>query len=104
LVVILSWQIRRLGSYTTRGWTWGWHGVDFRDFSWFVANLFLSSNFDPDGHRDDESSSSRSAIGALVLLMILVLVGLWIIDVLRQTDALQDCVLQGRTNCMPSLR
>ncbi len=76
----------------------------FRDFSWFVVNLFLSSEFDPHGHRDDGSSSSRNAIGALVLLMILVLVGLWIIDVLRQTDALQDCVLQGRTNCMPSLR
>jgi hypothetical protein len=76
----------------------------FREFSWFLANLFLSWDFDPDGHRDDGSSNSRSAIGALVLLTILVLVGLWIIDVLRQTDALQDCVLQGRTNCMPSLR
>ncbi len=78
--------------------------MEFRDFSWFVANLFLSWNFDPDGQRDDGSSSSRNVIGALVLLMILVLVGLWIVDVLRQTDALQDCVLQGRTNCMPSLR
>ncbi len=76
----------------------------FREFSWFVINLFLSWDFDPDGPRDDGWSGSRSAIGALVLLMILVLVGLWIIDVLRQTDALQDCVLQGRTNCLPSLR
>ena len=76
----------------------------FRELSWFVANLFLPLNFDPDGHRDDGSSSSRSAVVALILLMILVLVGLWIIDALRQSDALQDCVLQGRTNCMPSLR
>jgi hypothetical protein len=76
----------------------------FREFSWSVARLFLSWDFDPDGHRDDGSDSIRSAVGALILLMILVLVGLWIVDVLRQTDALQDCVLQGRTNCMPSLR
>jgi hypothetical protein len=76
----------------------------FRTFSWFLPTIFLSWDFDPDGHRDDGSDSSRSAIGALVLLMILVLVGLWIVDVLRQTDALQDCVLQGRTNCLPSLR
>ena len=76
----------------------------FRDFSWFVVNLFLPWEFDPDGYRDDRSSSSRSAVGALVLLVVLVVAGLWIIDALRQTDALQDCVLQGRTNCMPSLR
>jgi hypothetical protein len=76
----------------------------FREFSWFLASLFLSWDFDPDRHRDDGSSSGRNAIGALVLLLILVLVGLWIIDALRQTDALQDCVLQGRTNCLPSLR
>ncbi len=78
--------------------------VVFRDVSWLVANLFLPWNFEPDGHRDDGSSSSRSAIGALLLLAMLVLVGLWIVDALRHTDALQDCVLQGRTNCMPSLR
>ena len=76
----------------------------FRDFSWFVFSLFQTWNFDPDGHREDGSSSSRSAIGALVLLMVLVLVGLWIIDALRHVDALQDCVLQGRTNCVNSLR
>ena len=76
----------------------------FREFSWFVVNFFLSWDYDPDGHRDGGSSNSRSVIGALILLMVLVLVGLWIIDALRQTDALQDCVLQGRTNCLPSLR
>jgi hypothetical protein len=74
----------------------------FRDLSWFVAHVFLSWNFDPDGHRDHGSGSGRSTIGALVLLM--VGVGLWIVDALRHSDALQDCVLQGRTNCLPSLR
>jgi hypothetical protein len=78
--------------------------VVFREVSWFVVNLLLPWNFEPDGHRDEGSSSSRSAMGALVLLMILVLVGLWIVEALRHSDALQDCVLQGRTNCMPSLR
>jgi hypothetical protein len=72
--------------------------VMFRDLSWFVANVFLSWNSDPHGHRDD------GVIGALVLLMVLIGVGLWIVDALRHTAALQDCVLQGRTNCLPSLR
>ncbi len=76
----------------------------FREISWFAFNFFLSQDFNPEGHRDDGSSGSRSAVLALVLLMILVLAGLWIIDVLRQSDALQDCVLQGRTNCLPSQR
>ena len=76
----------------------------FRELSWFFVNLFLPWDFGPDGHRDDGSSSIRSAVGALVLLAILVLLGLWIIDALRHADALQDCVLQGRTNCLPSLR
>ena len=76
----------------------------FREFSWFVVNIFLSWDFDPDRRGGEGSGGSRGAVGALVLLAVLVLVGLWIIDALRQTDALQDCVLQGRTNCMPSLR
>jgi hypothetical protein len=78
--------------------------VMFREFSWFVADVFLSWGSGPDGHRDDGPTNGRNAIGALILLFFLVLIGLWIIDALRDTDALQDCVLQGRTNCLPSLR
>ena len=81
-----------------------WAAWCFGNLPGSSLNLFLPWNFDSGGHRDDGSSGVRGAIGALVLLAILVLVGLWIIDALRQTDALQDCVLQGRTNCMPSLR
>ena len=32
----------------------------FREFSWFLASLFLSWDFDPDRHRDDGSSSAQS--------------------------------------------
>jgi hypothetical protein len=78
--------------------------VMFREFSWFLFTLFLQWDFDPNGQGDDGSANIRNALGAIVLLAVLVLLGLWIIDALRQADALQDCVLQGRTNCLPSLR
>jgi hypothetical protein len=76
----------------------------FREFSWVLFNLFLPWNFDRDGHGDDGPINIRGALGALLLLAALIMLGLWIIDALRQADALQDCVLQGRTNCLPSMR
>jgi hypothetical protein len=76
----------------------------FREFSWFLFTLFLPWGFDSNGQGDDGPAHIRNALGAIVLLAVLVMLGLWIIDALRQTDALQDCVLQGRTNCLPSLR
>lgn len=76
----------------------------FQAMLWFVTNLFLQWHFDPDGDPDDGPVSRRGIIASLVLLLILVFIGLRIIDVLRETSALQDCVMQGRTNCVPSIR
>ncbi len=76
--------------------------MDFREFSWFVASLFLSWDSDPDGRPEGEPLGTRNIIALFVLILVLILVGLRIIDVLRETGTLQDCVMQGRTNCVPS--
>jgi hypothetical protein len=68
---------------------------------WFVASLF----HDPSGLSggpDWDPASRRNALGAIIFLVLLALIGLRIVHMLRQMDALQDCVMQGRTNCVPS--
>ena len=37
----------------------------------------------------------------LIVIVLLVIVGLFLIHVLRDMSRVQDCVMQGRTNCAP---
>jgi hypothetical protein len=76
--------------------------VSFRDFVWFAGGLFVWWNSGPAEEPDEEPVSRRSLIAILILLLVLIIASLRIIDVLRHADALQDCVMQGRTNCMPT--
>jgi hypothetical protein len=46
-------------------------------------------------------NSRRAALVALVFILLLVLGGLLLEHVLRDSSSLQDCVMQGRTNCAP---
>jgi hypothetical protein len=41
----------------------------------------------------------RGALMALLAIIVLILAGLWISGALRSTGNVQDCVMQGRTNC-----
>jgi hypothetical protein len=75
--------------------------LEFREALQFVAGIFVESS-DLRGSADDEPDSRRGALAALIFLLLFALLGLHIVHVLRQVDALQDCVLQGRTNCVPS--
>ncbi len=50
---------------------------------------------------DAPEPSRRSALIALLAVVLLVLGGLWISGALRRTGAVQDCVMAGRTNCAP---
>jgi hypothetical protein len=77
--------------------------VSFRELPWFIVSCFVWWESDPRGEPDEQPVSRRGIIVALILLLTLVLVSLWIINALRQTDALQDCVMQGRTNCIASI-
>jgi hypothetical protein len=78
--------------------------MSFRELPLLIVSLFVRGGFDRNDGPNETPMAGRSIVGALILLLLLVLVSLWTIDALRQTDALQDCVMQGRTNCVPAIR
>jgi hypothetical protein len=43
----------------------------------------------------------RGAAIGLLVVVVLVVMGLFLIHVLRDMSKIQDCVMQGRTNCAP---
>jgi hypothetical protein len=75
--------------------------LEFREAVWFVAGIFMESS-DRTGDGDDQPDTRRSALAALIFLLLFALLCLQIVHVLRRNDALQDCVMQGRTNCVPN--
>jgi hypothetical protein len=56
---------------------------------------------DPEPDDPKVPDSRRTALLALVFLLLLVLGGLLLEHVLSDSSRLQDCVMQGRTNCDP---
>jgi hypothetical protein len=55
----------------------------------------------PDDDRDDGSNtySPRAVLLAVAFLLLLVLAVLYIIGKLHDMSSIQDCVMQGRSNC-----
>jgi len=49
-----------------------------------------------------DSYSPRAVLLALALLIVLVLGGLFLFYTLRNSSNLEDCVMQGRSNCTES--
>jgi hypothetical protein len=49
-----------------------------------------------------DSYSPRAVLLALALLVVLVLGGLFLFYTLRESSSLEDCVMQGRSNCTES--
>lgn len=47
----------------------------------------------------DDTYSPRAVLLALAVLLVLVIGGLLLFYALRDTSNLQDCVMQGRSNC-----
>jgi hypothetical protein len=56
---------------------------------------------DPESHRRQDAHSPRAAIVGLIVCLVLVLGGLFLVYKLKAMSALQDCVMEGRTNCAP---
>jgi hypothetical protein len=52
-------------------------------------------------HREEDSNSHRAALLGLLICLLLVLGGLFLVNELRKMSSIQDCVMQGRTNCSP---
>jgi hypothetical protein len=55
-----------------------------------------------ESHRAEDSRSQRAALIGLAICLALVLGGLFLVHELKKTSELQDCVMQGRTNCAPA--
>jgi hypothetical protein len=58
-------------------------------------------NDDLETHRRQDAHSQRAALIGLAICLALVLGGLLLVYALKKSSALQDCVMQGRTNCAP---
>jgi hypothetical protein len=43
----------------------------------------------------------RAALVGLIVIALLVCLGLFLTHVLRDLSRVQDCAMQGRTNCVP---
>lgn len=56
---------------------------------------------DLESHRPRDAHSHRAAIVGLIVCLVLVLGGLFLVYKLKAMSALQDCVMEGRTNCAP---
>jgi hypothetical protein len=48
---------------------------------------------------DEPPDGRRGALLALAFLVVLGLLGLWVSGALHRTSAVQDCAMQGRSNC-----
>jgi hypothetical protein len=55
---------------------------------------------DLESHRHEDTRSQRAALLGLVICLLLVLGGLFLYYKLKRMSDLQDCVMQGRTNCV----
>jgi hypothetical protein len=55
----------------------------------------------PRGPPPPERDPRRGALVGLIVAALLVLLGLIIVRVLGNAGRLQDCAMQGRTNCAP---
>jgi hypothetical protein len=51
--------------------------------------------------RREGARSQRAALIGLAICLALVLGGLFLVYTLKRTSDLEDCVMQGRSNCAP---
>jgi hypothetical protein len=59
-------------------------------------------NESPPPQDDDSDNGDRAkTLLALVFVALLVLGGLFLVHYLKKQSQLQDCFMQGRTNCVP---
>ncbi len=61
-------------------------------------------HFVPGGKEPDDPGppdSRRQAVIGIVVIVLLIIGGLYLVHVLKKTSQIQDCVMQGRSNCAP---
>jgi hypothetical protein len=61
----------------------------------------FAMNDDLEAHRRQDAHSQRATLIGLAICLALVLGGLFLVYALKKTSELQDCMMQGRSNCSP---
>jgi hypothetical protein len=64
-----------------------------------AVTQYFVPNDKPEDPRPPEPR--RAAVIGFVVIVLLVALGLFLIHVLRDMSRIQDCAMQGRTNCAP---
>lgn len=53
------------------------------------------------GEPEDHGNDRRGVLFGLIVVVALVAGGVYLVNLLRASSRLQDCQMQGRTNCAP---
>jgi hypothetical protein len=64
-----------------------------------IQHFFVPGGKDPQEPRQPDPR--RQALIGVAVIVLLVIAGLYLVHVLKSTSQIQDCVMQGRTNCAP---
>jgi len=51
--------------------------------------------------RNEQEGRVTSSLAGLAFVLLLVVVGLYLVHVLKKQSDLEDCLMSGRTNCAP---
>jgi len=66
-----------------------------------LHSVIIEHMTEPEPPDSGDSHSPRAALIALGFVLLLMLGGLYLVHTLRDSSKLQDCVMQGRSNCSP---
>jgi hypothetical protein len=54
-----------------------------------------------DKEHDEEDDRVTASLAGMAIALLLVVVGVFLVQKLEASSTLEDCLLQGRTNCAP---
>jgi hypothetical protein len=69
-----------------------------------IATMFetrATQGHGPEPSSEDQEPGHRATLAAVLMIVVLLAVGAYLIHVLRASSSLEDCLMQGRTNCAP---
>ena len=54
----------------------------------------------PSDIEDGEARRTSASMG-LIVILVLAIAGVWLVRELREKSRIEDCLMQGRRNCVP---
>jgi len=76
---------------------------DSRLIAWLLMDptMYFVASEDPLPEMPRTPDPRRGAVAGLIVTVLLLLAGVFLVHMLSRTARLQDCVMSGRTNCVP---